>query len=185
MEKNVQIFLKKIRSHFKIYIINWSPNPEITPIRYSINVIIRFSFKCFLFFLNKTINPTPAPVSNPAISDAIFKTLLRYKLVIITEAAQFGISPIKLDTNGPNIELFFINVSIVSSPINEINIFIIKVIINIYIAIFTVWIKLDFKIPFSWQWQCSCSHKSSSFSWFASFLFIFLYKKSIKNPKNF
>ena len=119
------------------YIINCKINPEVTPIKYINAEIIRFCF-IFLLVLNNTINPTPAPVSNPATKEAIFITFSIYKLVIITDAAQFGISPIKLDTIGPKKILFFIIISILSSPTAQIITFIINVIIKIYIVIFIV-----------------------------------------------
>ena len=108
------------------------------PIKYINPTIIIFSFICFLFVLNNTNKPTPAPVNNPAISDAILITFSIYKLVIITDAAQFGIKPIKLEIIGPKKILFFINVSIVCSPITPIRALIINVIITIYPVILIV-----------------------------------------------
>ncbi|MNL33931.1 hypothetical protein D3C87_1558680 [compost metagenome] len=49
--------------------INSNIIPENTLIAYIKPNILIFSFK-FLFILNKTINPTPAFASNPAIIDA-------------------------------------------------------------------------------------------------------------------
>ena len=56
-----------------------------------------------LFVLNKIISPTPAPVKSPAISEAPLIMFCIYKFVIITDAAQFGIKPIKLEIAGPRI----------------------------------------------------------------------------------
>ena len=93
----------------------------MTPIMYSKQIINIFSFT-FLFVLNKIINPTPAPVKRPATREAPFKMFSMYKFVKITEAAQFGISPIKLAINGPKTAFFDTKFAIVSSPITSTNI---------------------------------------------------------------
>ena len=113
--------------------------------------MLKFSFIFFLFVLNSTISPTPAPVSKPEIKAEAFITFCIYKFVIITEAAQFGIKPIKLEIIGPKYRLFCIKFSIVLSPIILINKLIIKVIIKIYIVMLTVCFKADFTIPVRWQ----------------------------------
>ena len=76
--------------------------PEIAPIKYTIKTIFIFSFM-FLFVLNNTASPTPAPVSKPDIMLAADITFSRYIFVKITDAAQFGIRPIRLATIGPKI----------------------------------------------------------------------------------
>ena len=68
------LILKKIKNKRNgvlnpfFYIINCKINPEVTPIKYINAEIIRFCF-IFLLVLNNTINPTPAPVSNPATKE--------------------------------------------------------------------------------------------------------------------
>lgn len=60
-----------------------------------------FSFGFLLFFIN--INrDAPAPVNSPPIKEASVMELFRYNSVSITLAEQFGIKPIKLVINGPN-----------------------------------------------------------------------------------
>ena len=53
--------------------------------------------------LNRTASPTPAPVNKPAIILAAEITFSKYKLVMITDAAQFGINPTAPAMIGPKI----------------------------------------------------------------------------------
>ena len=142
----------------------------------------------FLFVLNNTASPTPAPVSNPDIMLAADITFSRYIFVKITDAAQFGIRPIRLATIGPKIFWFNSKLAIFSSPIKYTAVFMMNVIIIININIFMVCFSADFKMLPSSQWQWSSSHRcsisisfsSSVFSCF--FLCIILITKSIANP---
>ena len=62
--------------------------------KHSVIEIKQFSFKLELT-LNKTNKPTPAPASSP---DIILPKLIKpdkYNSLIITDAAQFGIKPIR------------------------------------------------------------------------------------------
>lgn len=72
----------------------------MTPSRYSSSSINIFSFM-FLLPLNRITSAVPLPVNKPLISEDIFIALFKYNSVRITLAPQFGINPIKLDTNGP------------------------------------------------------------------------------------
>ena len=101
--------------------------PDITPIPYNIPTIARFCF-ISLFVLNNTASPTPAPVNSPEIKLATDITFSKYILVIITDAAQFGISPSNAETIGPIIGLFNNKCAIVSSPIKCTPVLIINVI---------------------------------------------------------
>ena len=83
---------------------------------YNNNTILIFSFK-FLFTLNNTISPTPALTNKPAINVATVIKPSKYNWVIITEAAQFGISPTIPAITGPKIGLLEIKIESVSSPI--------------------------------------------------------------------
>ena len=82
-----------------------------------------FSFS-FLFVLNSTASPTPAPVNNPAIILPADIKFSKYIFVIITDAAQFGINPINPAITGPNIFLFNNKFEMFSSPIKYTNILI-------------------------------------------------------------
>ena len=73
--------------------------PDITPMPYTNKTIPTFSFN-LSFVLNNTASPTPAPVNNPAIMLPNDITFSRYRFVIITDAAQFGINPMRLAKNG-------------------------------------------------------------------------------------
>ena len=88
----------------------------MTPITYSVPVILRFSL-IFLFDLNNTNIPIPEPTRRPAIIEPKLIKLLKYNSVIITEPAQFGIKPNKLATNIPTIGALAIALAITSSPI--------------------------------------------------------------------
>ena len=112
--------------------------PEITPIAYNITNIPIFSF-ILLFVLNNTASPTPAPVNSPDIILPSEITFSKYIFVIITDAAQFGISPISDDINGPITGLFNIQLAIVSSPTKCTTIFIINVINIINSNMLNVW----------------------------------------------
>jgi len=96
-------------------LINSIMIPENTPSEYSNRSIFIFSFM-FLLLLNNTSNAVPLPVNNPDISDAKFIALFRYNSVNITLAPQFGINPIKLVINGPNIVFFRNNFDKYVSP---------------------------------------------------------------------
>ena len=122
--------------------------PEITPIEYNNTKIFKLSF-IPLLVLNNTANPTPAPTRSPEIKvEAVIK-FSKYICVNITDAAQFGISPIKPAITGPIIGLFSAKLAIASSPIKCIIRCIIIDIINMYIKIFIVCFKEDFNILFS------------------------------------
>ena len=69
-----------------------------------------------MFTLNNTSNPTPEPVSNPAIKDGNVITLFKYNSVSSTLAAQFGIRPIRPDKKGLKILFFKNNLLKKSSP---------------------------------------------------------------------
>ena len=68
--------------------------PAITAITYNTAIIFIFSFLSG-FTLNNTTSPIPAPVQSPAITEEKEIAPLRYSCVRITDAAQFGIRPIK------------------------------------------------------------------------------------------
>ena len=70
--------------------------PIITPTKYIIDNIVKFSFK-FLLVLKSNKIPKPLPVNKP---DNIVPKLIKfdkYNSVIITLPAQLGINPIKLE----------------------------------------------------------------------------------------
>ena len=124
--------------------------PDIVPIKYNNPTIFTFSFQ-FLFVLNNIASPTPAPVNNPAIILPTEITFSKYKFVKITDAAQFGIRPIKAAIAGPIIDLFKIQLAIVSSPTKCTIVLIKNEIIIINKNMLRVCFIDDFKIPFSWQ----------------------------------
>ena len=66
--------------------------------------------------MNRTANPTPAPVNNPAIKLETDITFSKYIFVIITDDAQFGINPINAAIIGPIIGLFNNRCAMFSSP---------------------------------------------------------------------
>ena len=66
----------------------------MTPITYSIPVILRFSL-IFLFDLNSTNIPIPEPTRSPAIIEPKLIKFNKYNSVIITEPAQFGKKQVK------------------------------------------------------------------------------------------
>ena len=163
------------------YIIYWIANPDNVPIKMRIISIVIFSFK-FLFLLNNTKSPTPAPEHNPATSDPNEIIPFKKPCVKITDAAQFGISPIKDAIKGW-IKLSFKKREVnFSSPVISIARLKIKDAINTNKNILTVCISADFIMPssqlsqFPWKWWCSLL-----LSQIISFLF--LYIKSIINPK--
>ena len=90
--------------------------PEIAPTTYNIPKIVRFSFFT-LFTLNSINMPIPELTSNPAIIEPTVIIFSKYNCVNITDDAQFGIKPTKLDITGPNIGTFNIKCAIFSSPI--------------------------------------------------------------------
>ena len=71
----------------------------------------------FLFDLNSTNIPIPEPTRSPAIIEPKLIKFDKYNSVIITEPAQFGISPNIEDTSIPSTGTPAIAFSIVSSPI--------------------------------------------------------------------
>ena len=75
--------------------------PAITAITYNTAIIFIFSFLSG-FTLNNTTSPIPAPVQSPAITEEKEIAPLRYSCVRITDAAQFGIRPIKAAIAGWN-----------------------------------------------------------------------------------
>ena len=105
-------------------------NPDIAPRIYSNIKIDIFSFK-FLLLLNNTKIAVPEPVKSPLINDGKLMALFKYNSVNITLAPQFGISPIKLVTNGANMLSFNNNFDNRSSPIYVKIVLIMKFIIRI------------------------------------------------------
>ena len=82
------------------YIISSIIIPDNTPTKYKIPTIFKFSKKCLLV-LNNIIIAIPLPVNKPLIKLPKLIALFIYNSVNITLAPQLGISPIKLDINGP------------------------------------------------------------------------------------
>ena len=80
---------------FIFYIIKSAIIPIITPIKYSIDSINRFSF-IFLFVLNNSRIPRPLPGKSPDNRWPIVISLDKYNSVMITLLAQLGINPIRL-----------------------------------------------------------------------------------------
>ena len=74
-------------------------NPLTTPIKYTKERILKFSFKSLLV-LNNTKIATPLPVSSPAIIDEKEIISFKYNSVNTIDAPQFGIRPIRLAKNG-------------------------------------------------------------------------------------
>ena len=93
--------------------------PHKTPTPYTVARIFKFSF-IFLFILNNTTIPIPAPVSNPDIIEAKLTVPSIYNSVSSTDEAQLGIKPIKLVINGCNIFPSIIIFARLSSPIKYI-----------------------------------------------------------------
>lgn len=58
------------------------------------------------FFFNKIIKPNPAPVDSPAITEPKLIACSTYSIVIRTDTAQFGISPIIAESIGCKGELY-------------------------------------------------------------------------------
>ena len=56
-----------------------------------------------MFVLNNTTKATPLPVNKPDISEENGIILFKYNSVIITDAPQLGIRPIKLVISGEKI----------------------------------------------------------------------------------
>ena len=97
----------------------------------------------FLFDLNNITNAIPEFVNRPASNEPSDKALFKYNSVIITDAPQFGISPISDEINGPKIEPcnnILLNNS--SSPSSN-TVFNIILMIITNRAIFKVCFKLD------------------------------------------
>ena len=95
------------------------------------------SFLLSLDFIN-TANATPLPVNSPPIAVPKVIIPLKYNSVIITDAAQFGISPNKLVRIGANIEFEKKIFSIILLGTYSNNKFKINVIINIKTNVFNV-----------------------------------------------
>ena len=116
--------------------------PIIEPIIYTIPRRVKFSFM-FLFDLNNITNAIPELVNRPANNEPKDKALFKYNSVIITDAPQFGISPISDEINGPKIEpCNNILLSSSSNP-NSNTAFNTILIITTNKAIFRVCFKLD------------------------------------------
>ena len=99
--------------------------------------------------MKSTNSPTPALTATPEINIGIEITFSINNSVKITDEAQFGINPINPAITGPNITLLLIKCDILSSPINLIIPFKIRVITNIKIAIFIACFNAELKIPLS------------------------------------
>ena len=95
----------------------------------------------FLFSLNKITKAIPALTINPATKAPKPIPPIEYRFVITTELAQFGISPIKAETNGVKPLLFSKKLAILSSPSHSISPLKIRFIMNIKANIFNVWIS--------------------------------------------
>lgn len=89
--------------------------PEITPIKYIVNSIVKFSFM-FLLFLNSSIIAIPLLVSKPLINVPKPICSRRYISVNITLDPHDGINAIKLDMNGEIIGFFNSNLDKYASP---------------------------------------------------------------------
>lgn len=76
--------------------------PDITPRKYNNSIMDIFSLMFLLFFIS-TSNAAPEDVNSPPINEPNDIELFRYNSVSITLVEQFGISPIRLVINGPNI----------------------------------------------------------------------------------
>lgn len=120
--------------------------PAITAITYNTAIIFIFSFLSG-FTLNNTTSPIPAPVQSPAITEEKEIAPLRYSCVRITDAAQFGIRPIKAAIAGWNTVSPSIIAEILSIPSMSIHRFKINVNTNRYKKIFPVWRSAGFTIP--------------------------------------
>ena len=121
---------------------HYTPNiskisPAATAIPYNTAIIFTFSFLSG-FTLNKTTRPIPAPVHNPAITDANEIAPLIYSCVRITDAAQLGINPINAAITGWNTVSPSIIAEILSIPSTSIHRFKINVNANKYKNIFPV-----------------------------------------------
>ena len=103
----------------------------------------------FLFPLNNTTSAVPLSVNKPLISEDKFIALFKYNSVNIKLAPQLGISPIKLDINGPNIVSFRNIFDKKPSPTYVNNVFIINVITNMNNVMFIVCFNAGFNIPCS------------------------------------
>lgn len=100
-EQKKKISNKYYACYFIISVISSIIIPDITPKEYSNDTILRFSL-IFLLFLNSTNREAPLLVNNPPINAPIDMELFIYNSVNITLDAQFGINPIKLVINVPN-----------------------------------------------------------------------------------
>ena len=151
--KSGAVEISKYKKYREIDIFYISPIksiiiPLMTPILYKSERIIKFSF-IFLFDLNSTTKATPLLVNKPAIVEPNEIVLFKYNWVITTEAAQFGINPIMLAINEPNILSFKNNLANCSSAEVCINTLSKRVIMNKNAKVFKVCLIVDLNIPFS------------------------------------
>ena len=73
--------------------------PVTTEQAYSVPTMARFSFTRW-FVRNSTTRPTPAPAHKPATQEPNYRLPSVNSSVKITDAAQFGISPMSAVRNG-------------------------------------------------------------------------------------
>lgn len=113
---------------------------------------IQYCYNFYIFLLirihfEQYYSPIPAPVQSPAITEEKEIAPLRYSCVRITDAAQFGIRPIKAAIAGWNTVSPSIIAEILSIPSMSIHRFKINVNTNRYKKIFPVWRSAGFTIP--------------------------------------